>query len=106
MILVLGVWTFLRALLGRSTAVTMENIALRHQLMVLPRSNPRPRLRRQDRILWVCLSRLWANWRSSLLIVQPATVVAWHPKAFASTGAGSPNSAHRAGRRSTSRSAP
>ena len=31
MILVLSVWTFLRALLGRSTAVTLENIALRHQ---------------------------------------------------------------------------
>jgi hypothetical protein len=53
MILVLGIWTFLRALLGRSTAVTLENIALRHQLMVLPRSNPRPRLRRQDRIFRV-----------------------------------------------------
>jgi hypothetical protein len=82
MILVLGVWAFLRALLGRSTAVTLENIALRHQLMVLQRSSPRPRLRRQDRILWVCLSRLWANWRSSLVIVQPATVVAWHRQGF------------------------
>jgi hypothetical protein len=51
MILVLGVWTFLRALLGRSTAVTLENVALRHQLTVLPRSSPRPRLCRQDRIL-------------------------------------------------------
>jgi hypothetical protein len=60
MILVLGVWTFLRPLLGRSTAVTLENVALRHQLMVLQRSSPRPRLRRQDRLLWVCLSRLWA----------------------------------------------
>jgi hypothetical protein len=78
MILVLGVWAFLRALLGRTTAVTLENLALRHQLMVLPRSIPRPRLRRQDRILWVCLSWLWANWRPSLVIVQPATVVAWH----------------------------
>ena len=75
MILVLGVWTFLRALLGRSTAVTLENIALHHQLMVLPRSLPHPRLRRHDRIFWVCLSRLWANWRSSLLIVQPASIV-------------------------------
>ena len=27
MILVLGVWAFLRTLLGRSTAVTFENIA-------------------------------------------------------------------------------
>jgi putative transposase len=82
MILALGVWTFLRALLGRSTAVTLENVALRHQLMILRRSLPRPRLRRHDRILWVCLSRLWANWRSSLLIVQPATVVAWHRQGF------------------------
>ena len=59
MILVLGIWAFLRVLLGRSTAVTLENVALRHQLMVLQRSLPRPRLRRQDRILWVCLSRLF-----------------------------------------------
>jgi putative transposase len=72
MILVLGVWTFLRALLGHSTAVTIENIALRHQLMVLRRSIPRPRLRRRDRIIWVCLARLWADWRPSLLIVRPA----------------------------------
>jgi putative transposase len=82
MILVLGVWAFLCALPGRSTAVTLENVALRHQLTVLQRSIPHPRLRGQDRILWVCLSRLWANWRSSLLIVQPATVVAWHRQGF------------------------
>jgi putative transposase len=82
MILVLGVWTFLRALLGRSTAVAMENIVLRHQLIVLQRSLPRPQLRRQDRISGVCLSRLWATWRSSLVIVQPTTVVAWHRQGF------------------------
>jgi hypothetical protein len=82
MILVLGVGAFLRALLGCSTAVMLENVALRHQLMVLQRSSPRPRLRRQDRILWLCLSRLWVHWRSSLLIVQPATVVAWNRQGF------------------------
>jgi putative transposase len=82
MILVLGVWTFLRALLGRSTAVTLENVALRHQLDVLQRSTPRFRLRRRDRIFWVCLSRLWANWRASLVLVRPATVVAWHRQGF------------------------
>jgi hypothetical protein len=94
------------ALLGRSTAVTLENVALRHQLMVVQRSLPRPRLRRQDHILWVCLSQLWANWRPSLLIVQPPRLSLGTAKAFASTGAGSPNSAHRAAHRSTSRSAP
>ncbi len=83
MILVLGVRTYLRALLlGRATAVTLENVALRHQLALLQRSVPRPRLRRRDRIFWVCLSRLWANWRASLLIVQPATVLAWHRQGF------------------------
>jgi putative transposase len=82
MILVLGVGTYLRALLGRATAVTLENVALRHQLAILQRSVPRPQLRRRDRIFWVCLSRLWANWRASLLIVQPATVLAWHRQGF------------------------
>jgi len=35
-----------------------------------------------DRIFWVWLSRIWTGWRSSLIIVQPATVVAWHRKGF------------------------
>jgi putative transposase len=82
MILVLGVWTFLRALLGSSAAVTLENVALRHQLAVLQRSVGRPRLRRWDRLVWVGLSQLWAGWRSSLFIVRPATVLAWHRKGF------------------------
>src|SRR5262245_5061773 len=82
MTLVLGVWTFLRALLGHSTGVALEHIALRHQLMVLQRSVPRTRLRRWDRIFWVCLSGLWSNWRASLVLVRPATVVAWHRQGF------------------------
>jgi len=106
MILVLGVWTFLRALLGRSTAVTLENIALRHQLMVLQRSLPHPRLRRQDRIFWVCLSRLWANWRPTSSLSSPPRSSLGTAKAFDFSGAGSPDPAHRVVRRSTSRSAP
>jgi hypothetical protein len=56
MIPVRGVWTFLRALLGRSTAVALENAAPRHQLLVLQRSVARPRLSQRDRIFWVYLS--------------------------------------------------
>jgi hypothetical protein len=74
--------TFLRALLLGSTAIALENMALRHQLAVLQRSVRRPRLSRWDRILWVGLSRCWAGWRSSLLIVRPATVLAWHRQGF------------------------
>ena len=82
MIYVIGLWTFLRAVLFGSAAVAIENLALRHQLLVLQRSVGRPRLARWDRILWVWLSRVWVGWRSSLAIVQPATVLAWHRQSF------------------------
>jgi putative transposase len=61
-----------------------EIIALRHQLLVLHRSNRgrRVHLKLCDRLLWVWLSRLWAGWRSALLIVKPETVIAWHRKGF------------------------
>src|SRR2546426_7103042 len=82
MILVFGVWAFVRAILVNSAAISLENVVLRHQLAVLQRSVGRPRLRRRDRVFWVALSQLWAGWRASLLIVQPATVLAWHRQGF------------------------
>jgi putative transposase len=65
-----------------SATIALENLALRHQLVVLQRSVRRPRLSRWDRILWPWLSRRWTGWRSSLVIVQPATVLAWHRQGF------------------------
>src|SRR5262245_53623403 len=82
MLLAIGLWTFARALVHGAAAVTLENLALRHQLVVLQRSVPRPKLHRRDRVFWVCFSRLWRNWRSTLFIVQPATVLAWHRQSF------------------------
>ena len=61
----------------------LENLALRHQIGVLQRSaGKRPKLTSGDRLLWICLSRLWRDWRSALAIVKPETVVAWHRAAF------------------------
>src|SRR5439155_6194127 len=61
----------------------LENLALRHQIGVLHRSaGKRPKLTVGDRLLWICLSRLWRDWRSALAIVKPETVVAWHRAAF------------------------
>ena len=37
---------------------------------------------RTDRIFWVALSRLWRDWRSTLVLVKPETVVAWHRRGF------------------------
>jgi putative transposase len=58
--------------------LTLENVALRHQLEVLQRNAKRPRLRSSDRALWAALSRLLPDWRCHLTIVQPDTVVRWH----------------------------
>jgi putative transposase len=62
--------------------IALENLALRQQLTVLKRRCPRPRLRKADRLFWLCLSRTWKNWRQALIIVRPGTVVSWHRKGF------------------------
>jgi hypothetical protein len=55
----------------------LEILALRHQLAVLQRrTNKRPPLRTADRLLWVLLARLWAQWRSALVIVSRSNRVA------------------------------
>jgi len=73
----------LRDCLRSRVAIQAEILALRHQLIVMQRSNRhRLRLNPGDRIFWVWLSRLWADWRSALLIVKPETVIAWHRKGF------------------------
>lgn len=77
--LVRGLVTILFASRSRLAA---ENLALRHQLGVLGRTVKRPRLRKRDRIFWVWLSKVWPGWRSALVVVKPATVVAWHRKGF------------------------
>src|SRR5450759_3826103 len=65
-------------------ALQAEILALRHQLAVLQKNAPpRLRLQRSDRFLWIVLSRWWPGWRCSLHIVRPATVIAWHRRAFA-----------------------
>jgi putative transposase len=64
-------------------SMQIEILALRHQLAVLQRrTTKRPSLRTADRLLWVMLSRIWAQWRSALVIVKPETVIAWHRKGF------------------------
>jgi hypothetical protein len=64
-------------------ALQLENLALRHQIGVLQRSTKRrPRLTPVDRLVWVWLSRVWSGWRSTLAIVKPETVLAWHRAGF------------------------
>jgi hypothetical protein len=56
--------------------------ALRQQMTVFKRQNPRPRLNWWDRLFWLALRRLWPRWASVLLIVKPESVVRWHRTGF------------------------
>ena len=47
-------------------SLVLENLGLRHQIVVLQRSSKRPRLKMRDRVFWVLLSRIWSGWRESL----------------------------------------
>jgi putative transposase len=60
----------------------MEILALRHQVAVLKRKRPRPRLKRLDRLFWTTLRRVWSRWAEVLLVVKPETVVGWHRAGF------------------------
>ena len=73
---------FFRAMLVSRTSLAVENLALRQQLAVYKQSVKRPKLRPRDRLFWICLSRLWPNWRSALSLVQPETVIRWHRQGF------------------------
>ena len=76
------VCVLLRSLLRNQADLAAENLVLRQQLAVLEQSSKRPRLRNRDRIFWTWIARLWSNWRSVLVIVQPETVIRWHQKGF------------------------
>ena len=60
----------------------LENLALRHQLTVLKRRHPKPKLSPLDKLFWVSARRFWSAWKSSLIIVTPETVVRWHRAGF------------------------
>jgi hypothetical protein len=72
----------LRLLLLPRSQLVLENLALRQQLAILSRQRLRPPLRRCDRLFWVYPARLYSDWRSALILVQPDTVVRWHPQGY------------------------
>ena len=60
----------------------LENLALRQQLSVFQRRNRRPKLAVLDKLFWVLARRFWSEWKNSLLVVTPETVVRWHRAGF------------------------
>ena len=62
--------------------LSLELLALRHQLVVLRRTVQRPQIQNRDRWFWIVVSRIWKDWRQALIFVKPETVIKWHRQGF------------------------
>ena len=62
--------------------LALEVLALRHQILVLKRQTPRPKLCLSDRCLWVMLKKAWPGRKTPLMIFQPETVIGWQRAGF------------------------
>ena len=71
-----------RSALRSKHDLMLENLALRQQLAVLTRQRARTQTKPTDRLFWSWLSRYWPGWRSTLVMVQPETVIRWHRTAW------------------------
>jgi hypothetical protein len=74
----------LLALLARGDAANdLEILVLRHQLAVLRRQTPRPKLEPADRALLAAVSRVLPRSRWSCFLVRPETLLGWHRRLVA-----------------------
>lgn len=76
------IFVFVRGLVVSRGKLSLELLALRHQLVVLRRTVRRPQIQNRDRGFWIVVSRIWKDWRQALIIVKPETGLKWHRQGF------------------------
>ena len=62
--------------------LVLENAMLRHQLMILRRKFPHPRLTSLNRLGLLVAAAVLPTWRRALALVQPETLLRWHREGF------------------------
>ena len=75
-------FALINALAADRSRLALENVALRQQVAVLQRSVKRAKIHDSDRVFWILIRRMLKNWRETLLIVRPETVIKWHRKGW------------------------
>ena len=80
--LALAVVAYVRVFFVSRHNLALEAAALRQQLAVFKRRQPRPHLHALDRLFWIALRHLWPSWTNALIVVKPETVVSWHRAGF------------------------
>jgi len=60
----------------------LENLVLRQQLSVFQQRKHRPTLAPFDKLFWIGIRKVWSQWKNSLVLVTPETVVRWHRAGF------------------------
>jgi putative transposase len=77
----------LLVLLARGDAAKdLEILVLRHQLTVLRRQSPPPKLKPADRALLAAVSRVLPRSRWSCFFVRPETLLRWHRRLWQARG--------------------
>jgi hypothetical protein len=82
LILLVDALCFLLLCLRPSPALAAENLFLRKQLALYQERHIKPRRATNTTRMALSWLTLWFDWRRSLAIVQPATLIRWHRQGF------------------------
>src|SRR5580704_7253091 len=79
---ILSLLAVIRVFWRSRSDTALEVLALRQQVAVLKRKQPRLNLNPGDRFFWTTLRCCWSRWSDVLVIGKPETVIGWHRAGF------------------------